>query len=157
MPRNVTKILIAFVVVFVVIQFIRPAKNIASATSDQEITHLYPTSDSVQLILQKACYDCHSNNTRYPWYFHIQPVAWWMTDHINGAKGKLNFSEFGSLPADKQIKKLKGTIKEVQKGGMPLNSYTWIHKDAILTDNEKNLLIDWAGGIVQHLTTQPVK
>ena len=143
----VKKILITLLVVLVLIQFIRPAKNTSNAVTANDITVLYPVPDSVQLILQKACYDCHSSNTRYPWYFNIQPVAWWMNDHISEAKGELNFSDFGSRPLDKQIKKLKKTAKEVQEGGMPLDSYTWIHKDAILTEREKNILINWANNL----------
>jgi heme-binding protein len=139
----VKKVLIVLVIAFVIIQFFRPARNVSAAVTEKNITRMYTVPDSVQVILQKACYDCHSNNTRYPWYYNIQPVAWWMNDHINDAKKELNFSEFSNRPAAKQVKKLKKCAKEVQENGMPLQSYLWEHKEAVLTDREKNILIDW--------------
>ena len=133
--------LIVLLAALIIIQFIHPAKNINTVVSQKDITLLYPMPDSVHQILQKACFDCHSNNTRYPWYNNIQPVAWWLNDHITEGKKELNFSEFGSRTLVKQSKKLKKLAKEVQEGGMPLDSYTWIHRDAVLTDREKNILM----------------
>jgi len=98
------KTFIGLIIAFVIIQFFHPQKNLATTKSEKDITTMYPVPDSVLHILQKACFDCHSNNTRYPWYFNIQPVAWWMNDHITEAKGDLNFSEFGNRPLPKQAK-----------------------------------------------------
>ena len=139
----VKKTLLVLLIALVAIQFIRPVKNTDTTVNPQDIAQLYPVPDSVMHILQKACYDCHSNNTRYPWYFNVQPVAWWMDGHIKDAKKELNFSEFGKRPLVKRAKKLKKSAKEVQEGDMPLDSYLWIHKDAILTDAEKQTLEDW--------------
>jgi hypothetical protein len=151
--RGVTgKILMALLIAVVLIQFLRPVKNINTTVSAQDINQLYPVPDSVMQILVKACYDCHSDNTRYPWYFNMQPVAWWMNDHITDAKRELNFSEFGKRPLAKQAKKLKKSAKEIQEGTMPLDSYTWIHKDAILTEAEKQLLINWANNLSQQIS-----
>jgi hypothetical protein len=140
----IKKILIVLLLAFIVIQFIRPAKNISTAAEPAAITKVFAVPDSVNKIFEKACYDCHSNNTRYPWYNNIQPVYWWMNDHITKGKQKLNFSDYGSYPLKKQAKRLKDIAKEVEDGGMPLDSYTWIHKDAILTAEEKATLIGWA-------------
>lgn len=148
------KMIIGLAVVLVVIQFIRPAKNISSTVLPEDINLIHPLPDSVGLILKKACFDCHSNNTRYPWYFNIQPVAWWMADHIDEAKGELNFSEFGKRPLAKQAKKLKKLAKSVDEGWMPLDSYTWIHKDAVLTDREKKIIIDWANKLSDEIAAQ---
>ncbi|MCW3121633.1 MAG: hypothetical protein JWQ38_1125 [Flavipsychrobacter sp.] len=153
----VKKVLIGLLVLLVLIQFIRPAKNLSNAVTTKDITVLYPVPDSVQLILQKACYDCHSSNTRYPWYFDIQPVAWWMNDHVSEAKEELNFSDFGSRPPAKQIKKLRKTAKEVEEGEMPMDSYTWMHKDATLTEREKNILISWANNLADTITARSHK
>ena len=150
----VKKVFIVLLIALVIIQFFHPAKNISTAVTEKDITRMYTVPDSVQQILKKACYDCHSNNTRYPWYFNIQPVAWWMNSHINDAKGELNFSEFSNRTLEKQAKKLKKIAKEVQEGGMPMNYYTWEHKDAVLTDREKNILIDWANGLSQQISSQ---
>jgi hypothetical protein len=144
----VKKILIGLLIVLIAIQFFRPKKNISTTTSANDITTLYATPTDVQNILGKACYDCHSNNTRYPWYAEVQPVAWWLNDHIEEGKHELNFSEFGTYRLRKQFKRLDGTIELVKKGAMPLKSYTLIHTDAKLTDQEKESLFKWASGIM---------
>src|SRR5450432_3119163 len=94
-------------ILFVLIQFIRPAKNSSSAQSANDITLHYSVPDSVLTVLKRSCYDCHSNNTVYPWYDRVQPIAWWLQYHINHGKGALNFSEFAAYAPAKQAKKLK--------------------------------------------------
>ena len=140
------KMLIVLFVIFIVIQFFRPAKNIAADASSfkNDITTIYTIPDSVHSILQASCYDCHSNNTLYPWYNNIQPVAWWLNRHIQNGKRALNFSEFATYTIQRKYKKLNGIIKEIKSDGMPLSSYTLIHRYAILTPEQKSLLIGWA-------------
>jgi len=141
------KIILVIVILLIIIQFIHPKKNISAAPEPNNIAMKYPVPANVQLILQKACYDCHSNNTRYPWYNNIQPVAWWLNHHINEGKRELNFSEFLSYTPKRQAHKMKEAAEQVEKGGIPLNSYTWIHKDAISTPQEKEAFVNWAKGI----------
>ncbi len=150
--RIVKKTLIGLLVILVVIQFIHPEKNINTTVSSLDMNLMYPIPDSVNEVLKKACYDCHSNNTRYPWYNNIQPVAWWLNDHIQEGKREINFSEFGRRTLPKQAKKLKKLAKEVEEGGMPLDSYTWIHKDAALTDREKQMVINWATNLSKQIS-----
>lgn len=150
----VRKIILVLLLVFIIIQFFHPAKNVTAAAQPQDIFALYPASDSVVNILHKACYDCHSNNTRYPWYNKIQPVAWWLNNHILEGKKHLNFNEYGLRPLDKQAKGFKGIAGTITKGEMPLNSYTWIHKDAILSDAEKKAVIDWAQASGKRISTE---
>jgi len=138
------KILTVIVIAFVAIQFFRPDRNIASQASSSDISGVLRVPDTVKVILQNACYDCHSNNTRYPWYINIQPAGWWMSGHIADAKDNLNFSEFGGYTQRKQISKLEGVAGVIEKDIMPLRSYRMMHKSARLSANEKNLLIDWA-------------
>jgi hypothetical protein len=144
MKKRIVLILIALLIV---IQFIRPARNLSATPSPNDISQHYKVPDTVAGILQRACNDCHSNNTRYPWYTNIQPVGWWMQDHVNDGKKELNFSEFGTYTAKRQNHKMEEVAEQVKKGEMPLNSYLWIHKDAILTDHEKEILISWANEI----------
>ena len=145
----IKKILLFLLVVLIVIQFIRPAENHSDKLSKNDITLHYTVPDTVLSILKTSCYDCHSNNTRYPWYNRVQPVAWWLSSHVNDGKRELNFSEFASYPAAKQAKKLKNTVREVKEGGMPLDSYLWIHKDAKLDQGQKDTLIQWANSLQQ--------
>jgi len=142
--KLVKRILTVIVIAFVAIQFVRPDRNIASKVSSTDISGVFSMPDSVKVILQNACYDCHSNNTRYPWYVNIQPAGLWMAGHIKEAKGDLNFSEFGSYTPMKQIGKLEGVAGVLEKDFMPLKSYKMMHKEARLTADEKSLVINWA-------------
>lgn len=95
-------------------------------------------------MIHTSCYDCHSNNTTYPWYSEIQPVAWWLADHVKEGKSELNFSEFATYTAKKGDHKLDEFIKMLKEGEMPLTSYTLIHGDAKLTAEQIVELTDWA-------------
>src|SRR5215471_1528361 len=141
------KLLSVLLVVLIIIQFIHPARNVSKTVQPNNIATVYQISDSVKTILDKGCMDCHSNNTQYLWYFKIQPVDWWLTHHIDEGKGELNFDEFTNKPIRYQYNKLEEAEKQVKEGDMPLDSYTWIHKDAILTEKEKNTFINWAESI----------
>jgi Haem-binding domain len=143
------KVLVFLLGVLVVIQFFRPDKNTASGPEAyaKDITKVHAVPADVQQVLQKACYDCHSNNTNYPWYSQVQPVAWWLNDHIKEGKKELNFSEFAGYSLARQYRKLEEVQEEVKEGKMPLDSYTWIHKEAKLTDAEKQSLYNWVNAI----------
>jgi hypothetical protein len=134
---------IILLVVMVVIQFFHPAKNIAATPSSHHISKLYVVQANVEQILVKSCYDCHSNTTKYPWYSNIQPIHWWLDDHIKDGKKHLNFDEFTTYRVARQYKKLEECIEEIKEGEMPLENYCYIHKTAVLTTNEKEALISW--------------
>ena len=142
--RRIFQILI---VAFIIIQFFRPAKNSSEGISNNDITKLYTVPADVQSILKTSCYDCHSNNTIYPWYSYIQPVAWWLNGHIKDGKRGLNFSEFAGYRIRKQYKRLEDINELVKKNEMPLDTYLWIHKYAKLNDQQKLILANWATAI----------
>jgi hypothetical protein len=104
---------------------------------------IYTVPDSVVNVLQISCYDCHSNNTHYPWYSFIQPAAWLMASHIKNGKAMLNFSEFGAYSNRKQQSKLQAIINSINDNTMPLNSYIILHKNAKLSAENKRILVDW--------------
>ena len=99
--------------------------------------------NEVKGILKKACYDCHSNNTDYPWYTYVQPVHWFMNYHIKSGKAELNFNEFGTYTPRRQQNKLRSIESSLKEGTMPLYSYTLIHRNAILSKAEKSLILEW--------------
>lgn len=138
------KILIILLIGFIVIQFFRPTKNVSAQTSTNDITTLYAVPGDIKVILEKACNDCHSNNTKYPWYAEIQPVAWWLADHVEEGKAHLNFSEFASYNLRKQYHKLEETEEMIKEKHMPLDSYLWMHGDADLTTDERQKLAQWS-------------
>jgi hypothetical protein len=147
----IRKIGIALLIAFIAIQFFRPEKNNSAAVLPTDITRIYAVPQNVQQILQKACADCHSNNTKYPWYDYIQPVAWLLEDHIKEGKKELNYSEFGTYSIARQNKKMDETMKEIKDDDMPLSSYTFLHHSARLTDAEKKVLYDWCKSIQSNL------
>jgi hypothetical protein len=128
---------------FIVMQFIRPAKNKAEGISNNDITKIYAVPADVQAILKTSCYDCHSNNTVYPWYAQVQPAAWWLADHVKEGKKELNFSEFATYRIGRQYRKLEEINKEVKEDKMPLESYLWIHKNSKLSEQQKLTLANW--------------
>ena len=99
------KILLGLATVFVLIQFIRPEKNNSNIQTNH-IANKYMMPLEVKEIFAKACDDCHSNNTRYPWYSNFQPVAWWLDDHVKDGKRHLNMSELGARRINLQNHKL---------------------------------------------------
>ena len=134
---------IALAAVLIIIQFIRPEKNIGTAEGSNDIAHTVAVSPEIQNILSKACNDCHSNHTKYPWYFNFQPVAGWLAHHIDEGKHHLNFSEFNSYKTKRKLHKLKEVKEEIEDGEMPMDSYLWIHGNAKLSDTEKITLYKW--------------
>ena len=118
----------------------------------QDISTLVPVPDDVQGILKKSCYDCHSNNTRYPWYSYVQPMGWWLAHHIKEGKAELNLSEFAEYSLRRQQSKLKAIAGSIENDEMPLSSYTLIHTGAKLSPTEKELLLDWVPKPKDHLS-----
>lgn len=142
--RVVKKILLALLIVFTIIQFIQPARNKTDQVLATDLTRTFQVPENVRGILISACYDCHSNNTNYPWYSRIQPFGWMLANHIRKGKAELNFSDFGSYSKRRQISKMNGIANSVKDGSMPLSSYRLMHREARLSKDEKTLLIDWA-------------
>ena len=140
--------MLGLLVILVAIQFIHPKRNTSEGTQPNYIGNSYTVPDDVKAILAKACNDCHSNNTRYPWYSKLQPVDWWMNKHVVDGKKHLNFDEFTNRPAKYQKHKLEETIEVVKEGEMPLKSYTWTHKDAKLKKKKKVKITNWAQSVM---------
>jgi hypothetical protein len=144
MKKVLKRSLLVLLIVLVVIQFFRPGPNRAAGPPTQDITAGYAVPQPVMHVLQRSCYDCHSNNTSYPWYSKVQPVAWWLDDHIKEGKRELNFSEFAAYSPKKAAHKLDEIIAETGEREMPLSSYTLMHSQAKLSDAEIKLISDWA-------------
>ncbi len=150
MKRIFKKILIIGLIIFLLMQLYQPALNKDDGVLlPSHITMLYHVPDSVQLIFAASCYDCHSNNTKYPWYSHIQPARFVMERHIRNGKKDLNFTEFGNYTKRRQESKFESIIKQVKSGEMPLASYTILHKNSKLTSNQKETIINWVDSILK--------
>lgn len=141
---NIKKIGIALFAILILIQFIRPERNGNWEKSENDISMAINVPYDVQQILETSCYDCHSNHTTYPWYTNIQPIGWWLQNHVNEGKDELNFSEFKTYKPKRQKHKLEEIAEQVNEHEMPLSSYTLIHKNAVLTPEQNVALLNWA-------------
>jgi hypothetical protein len=142
------KISVIVFAALIVIQFFPPEKNSSTAApGPNDITVMHPTPPAIKTILAESCYDCHSDNTRYPWYTRIQPAGWWMQHHVTEGIAELNFSQFGTYTAKRALRKLEKLTKETKDREMPLTSYLIIHREAKLTDTQIQQLGNWAEGI----------
>jgi len=144
------KIVLALVAAVVIMQFIRPSLNQSEPIAAGDISKVMTVPQEVHTLLISKCYDCHSNNTNYPWYAHIQPVGWFLNGHVVEGKEHLNFSAFNTYNAEKAAHKLEEVGEAFTEGWMPLDSYTMIHQDAKVTPADVQLITNW-------LSTQGVK
>ncbi|MBK5210628.1 MAG: heme-binding domain-containing protein [Flavobacteriaceae bacterium] len=136
-------ILLIMLLVFAGIQFIPANHNQSDIVPPTDLMEVYDVPEKVKVIFKASCYDCHSNNTDYPWYNKIQPTSYIMQGHIKKGKKALNFSEFGSYSERKKKSKFKSILSQVKDGEMPLASYTFMHRDAKLSENDKKAIEDW--------------
>ena len=141
--KIVKTIALVLLVAFVGIQFVPTARNQSDIVPKTDFMKVNEVPDQVKNKLQVSCYDCHSNNTAYPWYNKIQPVAWFLEGHIKKGKSELNFSEWADYSDRRKKSKLKSIISQIKDDEMPLASYTLIHKDAKFNENDKQEITDW--------------
>jgi hypothetical protein len=137
------KVLIVLLVVLVVIQFFQIDKTNPVTDINQDFLKIHETPTEIASTMKAACYDCHSNKSVYPWYSNIQPIGWYLKDHIEEGKEHLNFSEFGTYTPKKQAHKLEECYELIEKGEMPLSSYTIIHKEAVLSETQQTELVSY--------------
>lgn len=129
--------------VLVVIQFFRPDRNLQPVGGDDLLVLLEPPAEVAQL-LKNSCYDCHSDQTRYPWYSHVAPVSWFLDSHIREGKEEVNFSQFGALEKGAKIGVLTEICEVVEEGSMPLPGYLRLHRDAVLDEEQAGMLCEWS-------------
>jgi hypothetical protein len=131
-------ILLGILVVVVAIQFV-PVQRL-NPPVEAEV----PAPANVRAILRRACYDCHSNETVWPWYSHIAPFSWLVARDVRSGREELNFSTWNRITTKQQVKKLKESWEEVAEGEMPPWFYLGIHRDAALSAEDRKALRNWA-------------
>ncbi|TDQ31093.1 heme-binding domain-containing protein [Zeaxanthinibacter enoshimensis] len=146
------KVLIGLLIIFIAIQFIRPSKN-ESNDLTYDISTRYEVPGEVDHLLKISCNDCHSNKTVYPWYAEVQPIGWWLSEHVENGKRHLNFSEFTKKPIAVQNHKFEETIEMIEKKAMPLEEYTYLglHPEADLSEEDRKVIINWAKTQMKYL------
>ena len=142
--RILKRILWVLLIILIIAQFFGPEKN--QGTTDSISTFIQETNppDNVKIILKETCFDCHSDVTRYPWYFNITPVNYWMNGHIKHAKSHFNVSNWEGNSAKRKDHKFEELIDMVGDKEMPLPSYTWTHSEAKLSNDQISDILDWA-------------
>jgi len=143
MKKAIKFTVIILAVAFLAIQFFQIDKANSPINESETMEAVLAVPPDVKLILGKSCNDCHTNKTIYPWYAYIQPAGWFLKSHIDDGKRHLNFSVFATYDAKKRAKKLEEICEQVTSAEMPLPSYTWIHRDAVLTESERTAVCDW--------------
>lgn len=145
---NLKRILAGGIVLFAVIQFVRPEKNIGPAKPGPDsLVVRHQTPPEIRRMLEVSCNDCHSGHTRYPWYAEIQPVGWFLAWHVRNGKSALNLSDFGRLSEKAQVKRLQYMVDAMQEREMPLTSYRLIHRDAELSKAQVKAFATWAESV----------
>ncbi|WP_158839369.1 heme-binding domain-containing protein [Polaribacter sp. L3A8] len=142
--KIIKKIGVVIVLIFLIAQFFGPEKNEGDLASVETfIAETNPPAD-VRKILETTCYDCHSSKTNYPWYNTITPVNFWLADHVKDGKKHFNFSTWSAYSLKKKEHKMDELHEEVAEKKMPLDSYTWTHGDANLTQDQIDAVVTWA-------------
>lgn len=131
------KVLIGLVVLAVIIQLVPVDRSAPPEGVEVE------APPEVMNILQRACYDCHSSRTKWPWYSKVAPVSWWIADHVHEGREHLNFTDWGSYSPKDQSEAMEETWEEVEEGEMPLPSYVLGHPEAKLSEADKKVLKAW--------------
>ena len=129
---------------FLLMQFSRPARTNPVADESRALEASLHVPPEMKVILARACDDCHSNRTRWPWYSQVAPVSWWLTDHVRHGRSYMNFSDwarYNRRDADHLLNEICQTVKE---GYMPLSSYTLMHRNAILSAQDVGTLCAWS-------------
>ncbi len=144
MKKILKTVAIILVVSFVVIQFFQIDQNAPPIVQSETLEAAVAVPPDISLILGRSCNDCHSFTTIYPWYSNIQPLAWFLKDHIDDGRRELNFSIFNTYKPKRKAKKLEEICEQVEAKEMPLPSYLWIHWDSALKDTEAKALCEWA-------------
>ncbi len=145
--------LIVLILVFVVIilQFFGPERTNPPIDENKTIQAELQVPAEVMQILERSCFDCHSNATRWPWYSYIVPVSWLVVKDVNDGRRHINFSTWGDYDQKKKIKALDEMCEEVQDGSMPLKPYLWMHGDAKLSAQDIQTLCDWTESAIKTL------
>ncbi|MCA0427310.1 MAG: heme-binding domain-containing protein [Bacteroidetes bacterium] len=143
--KNKTLLIVgSLALILLVISFFDDTDNRGEWYGPNDFTHRITADAPVKAILEKACFDCHSNKTNYRWYNDIPPVSLLLNNHVNEGKKELNFSEFATYTAKRAKHKLEEIGEQIENGEMPMKPYLLTHEEAKLSDEEKALLITWS-------------
>jgi hypothetical protein len=126
------------------LQLTNPPRTNPPVPTGRDLLAAGPPPPEVAALLKSACYNCHSYETKWPWYSHIAPFSWQITGHVNDARDAMNFSDWPHDEPSRVRKRWRHIADAVEDREMPLPSYALIHPDARLTDQQRAQLVQWA-------------
>ena len=145
------KLLYVLVAVLIGIQFVRPERTNPPVDPNRTVQAHLPVPEAVTNILKRSCYDCHSNETRWPWYSNIAPISWLIADDVDHGRSHVNFSEWPAEDPKKVRKILDEVCEVVEEGEMPLEAYVWLHPSAKLSEQDVATICEWTEQAIQQL------
>ena len=157
MKKFIRPILLVLLVVFLGLQLFQIDKTSPATDPAQDYLAVATPPAKVATLLKQACYDCHSNNTAFPWYTYIQPVGWWVNHHIEEGKEHLNFSVWATYQPKRAAHKLEECYEVIESTEMPMKSYTWMHAEAKLTQAQRDALVRWFRTEYQKMESNPAE
>lgn len=152
MKRQLQWMGVVILAVMAGIQFIRPDRTNPPVDPSLTVQVHLELPSAVDTLLRRSCYDCHSNETRWPWYSNIAPVSWMVTRDVHEGRRILNFSEWGNYKMGKMLSMLERVCDESTFGNMPLPSYLLLHPGAGLSAEEIQLLCEWSEAEMDRLS-----
>ena len=144
MKKFIKILVVSIIIIFIGIQFFRPDRTNPASDKTKDINVVLKTPENIRRMLERSCYDCHSNNTKWPWYTNIAPASWLVASDVHDGRSAMNFSEWGTIEFTDQIDHLNHITKMIKKKAMPLPKYLLLHDEAKLTDADRDLLSGWA-------------
>ena len=145
---RVKRIALALVAVFFLAQFVQPQRTNPPVVPSRSLEAHVPVPQTVSPILKRACGDCHSSETVWPWYSHVAPVSWLVTDDVNGGRSHINFQDWEAQENPiEAAEHLSLVCKEVRENGMPPFLYRIAHKEARLSQQERDALCSWSQSV----------
>lgn len=147
MNKTVKIILGIVIAILIIMQFFQPNFNVQKSASADNLFQQRNVPNDVQTVLKKACFDCHSNQTERPWYSYVAPVSYFIASDVKEARSHMNFSEWSKYSTVEAHDKANHICKMVKEGNMPLKSYTLMHKEARLSEQQVKLLCNWVDSL----------
>jgi len=147
MKRNMTRMVVLLIILFAVIQLYSPERTNPPVDPSNTIFALVPVPQEVRTVLERSCFDCHSNETRWPWYSALAPARWIVVADVEEGREHLNFSEFRRYKSMRAIAKADMICEQLQNGTMPLANYLTLHPGARVSPQERDLICDWVESI----------
>lgn len=141
------KIFLGLIIILALMQFKSVDKTNPPLIAEQDFFSTNTAPAEIKALFKNACYDCHSNETKYPWYFNVAPISWWTRAHIDNAREELNFSIWNTYSAKKRSHKIEESAEKITDKEMPLLSYIIAHPEARISEEERGIMATWLNSI----------